>query len=74
MDFRHSLRALRYRNYRLFFFGQSLSIIGNCVVIDHGSSLATLSAHQGELLVKVGDLVTTGHVIGLVGSTGISTG
>lgn len=31
MDFRHSLRALRYRNYRLFFFGQSLSIIGNWV-------------------------------------------
>jgi len=31
MDFRHSLRALRYRNYRLFFVGQSLSIIGNWV-------------------------------------------
>ncbi len=29
MDFRHSLRALRYRNYRLFFIGQSLSVIGN---------------------------------------------
>jgi murein DD-endopeptidase MepM/ murein hydrolase activator NlpD len=47
---------------------------GNCVVVDHGASLATLYAHQGELLVKVGDLVATGHVIGLVGSTGISTG
>lgn len=31
MDFRHSLRALRYRNYRLFFVGQSLSIIGNWI-------------------------------------------
>lgn len=31
MDFRHSLRALRYRNYRLFFAGQSLSIIGNWI-------------------------------------------
>lgn len=31
MDFRHSLRALSYRNYRLFFFGQSLSIIGNWI-------------------------------------------
>lgn len=31
MDFRHSLRALRYRNYRLFFIGQSLSVIGNWI-------------------------------------------
>lgn len=31
MDFSHSLRALRHRNYRLFFCGQTLSIIGNWV-------------------------------------------
>ena len=31
MDFRHSLRALGYRNYRLFFVGQSLSIVGNWI-------------------------------------------
>ncbi|MBX9903897.1 MAG: MFS transporter [Burkholderiales bacterium] len=31
MDFRHTLRALGYRNYRLFFVGQSLSIIGNWI-------------------------------------------
>lgn len=31
MTIRHTLRALRYRNYRLFFIGQSLSIIGNWV-------------------------------------------
>jgi murein DD-endopeptidase MepM/ murein hydrolase activator NlpD len=47
---------------------------GNCVVIDHGTSLATLYGHQSDLLVKVGDVVTPGQVIGLVGSTGISTG
>jgi murein DD-endopeptidase MepM/ murein hydrolase activator NlpD len=47
---------------------------GNCVVIDHGTSLATLYAHQSQVLVKVGDLVEVGQVIGLVGSTGISTG
>lgn len=28
---KHTLRAFRYRNYRLFFYGQSLSIIGNWV-------------------------------------------
>jgi len=31
MDFSHTLRALRYRNYRLFFYGQTLSIIGNWI-------------------------------------------
>jgi MFS family permease len=31
MSIRHTLRALRYRNYRLFFYGHSLSIIGNWV-------------------------------------------
>ncbi len=31
MNIRHTLRALRYRNYRLFFCGQTLSIVGNWV-------------------------------------------
>jgi len=31
MSIKHSLRALRYRNYRLFFYGQTLSIIGNWI-------------------------------------------
>ena len=47
---------------------------GHCVVIDHGYSLATVYGHQSQLLVQVGDIVTAGQVIGLVGSTGISTG
>ena len=47
---------------------------GNCVVIDHGSSLATVYGHQSEVHVQVGDHVVAGQVIGLVGSTGKSTG
>ena len=47
---------------------------GNCVVIDHGARLATVYGHQSALIVKVGDHVTAGQVIGLVGSTGMSTG
>ncbi|MGE0558533.1 MAG: MFS transporter [Burkholderiales bacterium] len=31
MEIKHTLRALRHRNYRLFFYGQSLSIVGNWV-------------------------------------------
>ena len=47
---------------------------GNCVVIDHGHSLATVSAHLSRVLVAVGQPVSDGQVIGLVGSTGRSTG
>jgi murein DD-endopeptidase MepM/ murein hydrolase activator NlpD len=47
---------------------------GNCVVIDHGHSMGTLYAHQSRVLVAVGDRVGDGQVLGLVGSTGKSTG
>jgi len=47
---------------------------GNCVVVDHGVSLATLYGHQSVVLVTAGQPVVAGQVIGLVGSTGMSTG
>lgn len=47
---------------------------GNAVVIDHGSGVATLSAHLMSVAVQPGEAVKIGQVIGYVGSTGMSTG
>lgn len=47
---------------------------GNCVKIDHGNGMYTLYAHATKLCVNVGDTVSAGDVIALVGSTGRSTG
>lgn len=51
-----------------------LNIRGNTTLIDHGWGLFTLYAHQDETLVDLGAEVSTGQVIGTVGSTGRSTG
>ncbi len=47
---------------------------GNTVEIRHGNGYSTLYAHLQERLVETGELVTKGEVIGLLGSTGRSTG
>ena len=47
---------------------------GNYIVIDHGNGLSTYYAHCSQLNVSYGQTVTQGQVIGLVGSTGNSTG
>ena len=47
---------------------------GQTIVIDHGQGLITRYAHMSKLLVKRGDRVERGKVIGQVGSTGRTTG
>jgi murein DD-endopeptidase MepM/ murein hydrolase activator NlpD len=47
---------------------------GNTVVVDHGGDLLTLYAHMGVILVDPGEEIELGDIIGLVGSTGLSTG
>lgn len=53
---------------------QYSSSYGNYVVISHGSGNTTLYAHMSSRSVSVGQTVAQGDVIGITGSTGISSG
>ena len=48
--------------------------MGNMVALDHGYGIETQYGHLAKILVKNGQKVKRGDVIGLVGSTGLSTG
>jgi murein DD-endopeptidase MepM/ murein hydrolase activator NlpD len=47
---------------------------GNYVVIKHADGYETVYAHLDQILATVGEQVRQGQVIGLLGSTGWSTG
>lgn len=51
-----------------------LYLAGNSIYIDHGMGLFSQYGHLFELHVETGDEVKQGDIIGLVGSTGFSTG
>lgn len=52
-----------------WYFGYGLA-----VVVDHGGGISTIYGHASKLLVPIGEVVETGQVIALVGSTGAATG
>jgi murein DD-endopeptidase MepM/ murein hydrolase activator NlpD len=53
---------------------EGLEVRGGATVIDHGLSVYSNFWHQSEILVEPGQPVRRGETIGLVGTTGLSTG
>ncbi len=47
---------------------------GYCVIVEHEGGMRTLYAHAKQLCCNVGDTVSQGEIIALVGTTGQSTG
>ncbi|NLE83891.1 MAG: M23 family metallopeptidase, partial [Chloroflexi bacterium] len=51
-----------------------LVVRGNAVVIDHGLGVYTTYMHLAQILVETGQVVQPGQLIGIIGTTGRSTG
>jgi murein DD-endopeptidase MepM/ murein hydrolase activator NlpD len=51
-------------------FSQFFSGYGRLVIVDHGGGMQTYYAHLSQFSVHVGDSVTRGQEVGLVGSSG----
>jgi len=47
---------------------------GNCIILRHGNGFTTLYGHLSKILVTTGQQIEIGQQIGLIGSTGRSTG
>jgi hypothetical protein len=75
MDFRAATGTpVRAGNSGVVVLARPLYYEGNCVVIDHGLGLFTISMHLSRIDVHEGDHVTLGQRIGLSGATGRVTG
>lgn len=75
MDFRApSGTVVRASNSGVVVLARHLYFEGNCVVIDHGLGLYTLSMHFSRIDVHEGQHVSTGDALGLSGATGRVTG
>jgi len=53
---------------------EPLKVRGNAVIIDHGMGVYSCYYHLSEIRVQKGQMVEKGQVVGLAGSTGLSTG
>jgi murein DD-endopeptidase MepM/ murein hydrolase activator NlpD len=75
MDYRASTGTpVRAGNSGMVVLARPLYYEGNCVVIDHGLGLFTLSMHLSRIDVEEGQRVMKGGRIGLSGATGRVTG
>jgi murein DD-endopeptidase MepM/ murein hydrolase activator NlpD len=75
MDFRAPKgTVVRAGNSGIVVLARPLYYEGNCVIIDHGLGLFTLSMHFSRIDVHEGQRVSTGDRLGLSGATGRVTG
>jgi hypothetical protein len=75
LDFRAAPGTpVRASNSGVVVLAHPLYYAGNCVIIDHGLGLFTLSMHLSKITVHEGQRVASGDRLGLSGATGRVTG
>jgi murein DD-endopeptidase MepM/ murein hydrolase activator NlpD len=75
MDFRASMGTpVHAGNAGVVVLAAPLYYEGNCVAIDHGLGLYTISMHLSRIDVHEGERVVKGQLLGLSGATGRVTG
>lgn len=75
MDFRaHTGTPVHASNAGVVVLARKLYFEGNCVAIDHGLGLYTISMHLSRIDVHEGERVIKGQLLGLSGATGRVTG
>jgi hypothetical protein len=75
VDFRGAVgEPVRAANRGVVALVDNFFLAGNVIYIDHGAGVVTAYFHLSKTLVAVGDTVTRGQEIGLVGNTGRVTG
>ncbi|MBP7175458.1 MAG: M23 family metallopeptidase [Thermoclostridium sp.] len=75
LDIAHNQgEPVKAANHGRVLFADHMIGTGNTVIIEHGYGLKSWYYHMVSLNTKTGDMVHKGDIIGLVGSTGFSTG
>ena len=75
VDFRGAMgEPVKAANRGVVALVDNFFLAGNVVYIDHGGGVVTSYFHLSKTLVHVGQVVSRGQVIGLVGNTGRVTG
>ncbi|MFH2013196.1 MAG: M23 family metallopeptidase [Pseudomonadota bacterium] len=65
---------IRSSNTGIVIFVSEMFFCGKSVIVDHGRGLYTMYFHLSKIDVKEGQRVKKGEILGLVGSSGRSTG
>lgn len=75
LDFAGPIRAKIHAtsNGRVIFAGRK-GAYGKYIEIDHGMGIKTTYGHLAKIMVKKGDMIERGQIVGLQGNTGRSTG
>jgi murein DD-endopeptidase MepM/ murein hydrolase activator NlpD len=65
---------IRAANAGIVILAEELFMYGNTVILDHGQGVVSYYFHMVKLEVKKGDAVDQAGLLGLMGTTGLSTG